>query len=282
MKENASLLLDRARTIVGDGNVLIDDAALDRYGRDETERLCFPPTAAILPVDTDQVSKIMELASRHKIAITPRGGGTGLSGGALPVCGGWVLSLERMNRIRRVDRENLVAEAEAGVTTADLHGAVEEVGLFYPPDPASRETCLLGGNIAEDSAGPRSCKYGSTRRWVLSLEAVLADGRTITTGGDNRKDVAGYNLTQLLIGSEGTLAVVTAATVRLIAKPAATLTLGLVFDRLADAAGSVTRLFRHGHDPSACELIDRPALESVAKIVALPAELRGRGGDAVD
>ena len=249
---------------------------LDQYGRDATETFCFPPQAAVLPSEASQVQTLMRFATRHRIPVTPRGAGTGLSGGALPVCGGIALSLERMNRIRSVDLRNLCAEAEAGVITGDLQRRVEEDGLFYPPDPASRDSCFLGGNIAEDSAGPRSCKYGSTRKWILGLEAVLADGSRIVTGGANRKDVAGYNLTQLLVGSEGTLAVVTAATMRLISLPRHTLTLAAPFPTLESGAAAIEEIFRRGFDPAACELIEEFALAVVEQALEVPPALSAK------
>ena len=260
---------------LGADKLLVADEALERYSRDETEDLRFLPAAVALPVSTEEVQTVLRFAFEHRIPVTPRGAGTGLSGGALAVAGGIVLSLERMNRIREIDARNLVAVAEAGVVTADLQNAVEAVGLFYPPDPSSRESCQLGGNIAEDAAGPRSAKYGTTRRFVLGLEVVLADGSRITPGGKNRKDATGYNLVQLLVGSEGTLAVVTAATLRLLAKPAATLTMILPFPTLEGAAGAVERIFSAGFDPAACEIAERAALAAVGRVEALPRELAG-------
>lgn len=258
---------------LGPGSFSVADEARERCARDETEDLRFLPAAVALPISTLEVRSILRFAHEHRIPVTPRGAGTGLSGGALPVRGGIVLSLERMNRIRDIDRRNLVAIAEAGVVTADLQRAVEEVGLFYPPDPSSRDSCQLGGNIAEDAAGPRSAKYGTTRRYVLGLEAVLADGSLLATGGKNRKDATGYNLTQLLVGSEGTLAVVTAATLRLLARPAATLTMILPFPALEAAAAAVERIFSDGFDPAACEIAERAALAAVARVESLPREL---------
>ncbi len=258
---------------LGPEGLLSSVEARERYGRDETEDLRFLPDAVALPASTAEVQTILRFAHEHRIAVTPRGAGTGLSGGALPVAGGLVLGLERMNRIRELDRRNMVAIAEAGVVTADLQRAVEELGLFYPPDPSSRESCQLGGNIAEDAAGPRSAKYGTTRRYVLGLEAVTADGSLLETGGRNRKDATGYNLVQLLVGSEGTLAVVTAATLRLIAKPAATLTMILPFADLEAAAAAVERIFNDGFEPAACEIAERAALAAVSRIEALPREL---------
>jgi len=260
---------------LGPGVLTTAAEARERCARDETEDLRFLPEAVALPASTAVVQRILRFAHEHRIPLTPRGAGTGLSGGALPVQGGIVLSLERMNRIREIDRRNLVAVAEAGVVTAELQRAVEAVGLFYPPDPSSRESCQLGGNIAEDAAGPRSAKYGTTRRYVLGLEAVLADGSLLTTGGKNRKDATGYNLTQLLVGSEGTLAVVTAATLRLLARPAATLTMILPFAALEAAAAAVERIFSDGFDPAACEIAERAALAAVALVEPLPRELAG-------
>jgi len=260
---------------LGPGTLTTEAGALEACARDETEDLRFLPEAVARPASTEEVQTILRFAHQHRIAVTPRGAGTGLSGGALAVAGGLVLSLERLNRIREIDTRNLVAVAEAGVVTAELQSAVEALGLFYPPDPSSRESCQLGGNIAEDAAGPRSAKYGTTRRWVLGLEAVLADGSRITPGGKNRKDATGYNLVQLLVGSEGTLAVVTAATLRLIAKPAASLTMILPFSSLESAAAAVERIFSQGFDPAACEIAERAALAAVARVEPLPRELAG-------
>ena len=260
---------------LGENGLLLDPERLEPYARDETERLRFPPDAVALPGELAQVQAVLRLAHERRLPVVPRGAGTGLSGGALAVCGGIVLSLERMDRIRAIDERDLVAEAEAGVVLADLQERVEARGLFYPPDPASRETCRLGGNLAEDSAGPRSCKYGTTRRWVLGLEAVLADGTLLATGSRCRKDATGYDLTQLLVGSEGTLAVITSATLRLIAKPRATLTAILPFPALESAAAAVERIFVEGIDPAACELMEEAALAAVGRTETLPAPLVG-------
>lgn len=256
--------------ILGAEGLRDDAVAQAAYGRDETEDLHFPPAAVALPESTEQVQGVLRMANACALPVTPRGAGTGLSGGALPVAGGIVLSLERMDRIRHLDRQNMVVEVEAGVVTGRLQEEVEAAGLFYPPDPGSRDTCQIGGNIAEDAAGPRSCRYGTTRKWVLGLEAVLADGEVIRTGSANRKDVAGYNLTQLLVGSEGTLAVVTAARLRLIARPSATLTLALPFPELEGAAAAVPAIFQHDIDPASCEILEAAALAAVAALRPLP------------
>lgn len=258
-----------------EGVLRLDDEARERCARDETEDLRFLPDAVALPTSTEEVQAILRFAHDARLPVTPRGAGTGLSGGALAVEGGIVLSLERMNRIREIDPRNMVAVAEAGVVTGDLQRAVEAEGLFYPPDPGSRDSCLLGGNLAEDAAGPRSAKYGTTRRYVLGLEAVLADGSLLQTGGKNRKDATGYSLLHLLVGSEGTLAVVTAATLRLLAKPKATLTMILPFSTLEEAAAAVERIFSEGFDPAACEIAERAALEAVGRLEPLPPVLAG-------
>jgi glycolate oxidase len=267
--------VDLLRATLGDGALFLDAERRARYAGDETEALAVLPDLVALPANADEVAAILRVAHAHRLPVVPRGAGTGLAGGALPVCGGIVLALERMNAIRAIDPRDAVAEVEAGATTGELQRRAEALGLFYPPDPASRDSSTIGGNLALDSAGPRSAKYGTTRRWVLGLEAVLADGTRIATGSRCRKDATGFDLTQLLVGSEGTLAVITAATLRLIAKPRATLTALLPFGSLAGAAAAVERLFAGGIDPSACELLEAAAIEAVARLEPLPDELRG-------
>ncbi|MEM9291862.1 MAG: FAD-linked oxidase C-terminal domain-containing protein [Acidobacteriota bacterium] len=268
--------LSALREAVGEDSVAVDENTLERCAQDYTEDLVFRPAAVLLPSTVEQVQSALRFATEHHLPVTPRGAGTGLSGGALPVHGGLVLSVQRLNRIRGIDTRNLTAEAEAGVITGDLQRAAAQHGLYYPPDPGSVDSCLLGGNLAEDSAGPRSCRHGSTRRWVLGLEAVLADGRLLRTGGANRKDVAGYNLTQLLVGSEGTLAVITAATLRLIHQPAATLTVAAPFPTLESAADAVAAIFREGFDPAACEMLEEGALAIVERSLRVPEALSGQ------
>ena len=266
-------VLDRLDAIVGPDGIRTDSPSLDAYGRDETEDLIARPRVVVLPRTPGEVAAVARVAFEARVALTPRGAGTGLSGGALPAMGGILLSLERLDRIREIDRENLVVLAEAGVVTGQLQEAVESVGLFYPPDPASRSLCQIGGNIAEDAAGPRSCRYGTTRRWVLGLDVVLADGTEIQTGGRTRKDVTGYSLTQLFVGSEGTLGIVTAATLRLIPQPRSRAVLALPFPRLESAAAAVAHLFRGGADPAACELMERRAIQLVERFTGIPAQL---------
>ena len=253
--------LEALRRIVGNEFVLTDPDSLKLASCDETEDLCFVPECVVRPRTAGEISEILRLASEEMIPVTPRGGGTGLSGGALPVHGGIVLLTDRLNEIIEIDRENLFATVEAGVITEAFQNAVEEQGLFYPPDPASRGSCFIGGNIAENSGGPRAVKYGVTKDWVYGLEVVLPTGEIISTGGKLLKNVAGYNLTQLFIGSEGTLGVVTKATLKLIAKPKFSIVLLAAYDDAFKACGTVSALFRAGLVPSACEFIERDAMQ---------------------
>jgi glycolate oxidase len=248
--------------IVGPAYVRDDQENRQKYGSDETEDLSFPPDLVVFPADAGEISRIFRVAGAYQIAVTPRGGGTGLSGGALPVHAGIVLSLERMNRILSIDTANLQATVQPGVTTQRLQEEVEALGLFYPPDPASRGTCQIGGNLAECAGGPRAVKYGVTKDYILELEAVLPTGEIITCGAPVLKNVTGYNLTQLLIGSEGTLAVVTRAVVRLIPLPRARQTLLVAFHSLEDAAAAVAAIFQAGITPSALEFMERAAVKA--------------------
>ncbi|HVS03495.1 MAG TPA: FAD-linked oxidase C-terminal domain-containing protein [Thermoanaerobaculia bacterium] len=262
--------LRQLRALLGDQAVLTAADRLEAYARDETETLRFPPEVVVLPRTAEQVAALLAYADRELLPVTPRGGGTGLSGGALPVRGGIALSLERLDRIRAIDGRDMVVEAEAGVVTGRLQEAVEAEGLFYPPDPSSRDSCQLGGNLAEDAAGPRSLLYGTTRQYVLGLEVALADGTLLRTGGRNRKDAAGYNLTQLLVGSEGTLGVMTAAVLRLLPLPGATLSLMLPFRQLDEAAAAVEGVCRASRTLAACELVERNAVRAVAAVMPVP------------
>ncbi len=249
----------------GPDHVHTDEDSIARHSRDETEDLSFPPEVVVRPASTGEVARVLRAASRWSIPVTPRGGGTGLSGGALPVHGGICLSLERMNRVLEIDVDNAMAVVQPGVITEVLQGEVEKVGLYYPPDPASRGSCLVGGNVAENAGGPRAVKYGVTRDWVAGLEAVLADGTVFTTGGKLRKDASGYNLTHLLVGSEGTLAVVTEVTLKLIPLPSHRRALVACFDDLDSAARAVLAVFAGGLIPSAVELMEGDAWRTGAE-----------------
>ena len=211
------------------------------------------------------MAAIVRLCAANGVAIVPRGAGSGYTGGAVPVQGGLLLSLERMNRILEIDEANLVAIVEPGVITGDLQDAVEARGLFYPPDPASLRLSSIGGNIAECAGGPRAFKYGTTKRYVLGLEAVLPTGEIVETGGKVVKNVVGYDLTQLLVGSEGTLAIITRIVLRLVPLPPVQATLRATFDRVEDAVAAVTEIVRARVVPAALELVDGESLEAVAR-----------------
>jgi glycolate oxidase len=255
-------LIQRLASVVGAEHVLADDEARALYGRDETEDFSFPPEVVVKPSTTQQVAEILKLANQHLVPVTPRGGGTGLSGGALPVYGGIVLSMERFKRIIEIDERNFQAVVEPGVITQVFQEECEKRGLYYPPDPASRGSSHLGGNLAECSGGPRAVKYGVTKDYVLGLEAVLPTGEVINTGGRVLKNVSGYNLTQLIIGSEGTLAVITKIIFRLVPLPRVKKVLLVAFNALEDAVAAVASIFQRGITPSALEFMERAAVRA--------------------
>ena len=260
-------LLEALTAIVGEAWVHADAEALSVYGADALKR-GHPPDLAVLPADTAEVAAVVRACVEHRTPFVPRGAGTGYTGGAVPVRGGVVISLERMNRILEIDEDNLVAVVEPCVITGDLQAAVERVGLFYPPDPASLEISSIGGNVAECAGGPRAFKYGTTKQYVLGLEAVLPTGEVVETGGKVVKNVVGYDLTHLLVGSEGTLAIITRIILRLVPKPPATATLRAAFASVADAARAVTGIVRRRVVPAALELIDGESLDAVARHLA--------------
>ncbi len=253
-------LIGSLKEITGADNVFYDTESLEAYSHDETEDLSFPPQVVVKPDSTEQVSAILKLASAENIPVTPRGAGTGLSGGCLPLHGGIALSLERMNRILEIDTTNFICVTEPGVIVQTLQEAIEEKNLFYPVDPASRGSCFIGGNVAENSGGPRAVKYGVTKDFVLGLTAVLPNGDIIKTGGKLYKDVTGYNLTQTLVGSEGTLAVITEILLKLIPLPSLHLMLMIPFPSLEQAAKTVSAIMSAGIDPSALEFMERDAI----------------------
>src|SRR6266545_3151718 len=206
------------REAVGAVYVRSDAPALERYGVDALG-ISHLPDLVVIPANTQAIAAVARLCHEHRVPLVVRGAGTGYTGGAVPTCGGVVLSMERLDKILEIDEANLLAIVEPNVITADLQRAVERVGLFYPPDPASLEQSSLGGNVAECAGGPRAFKYGTTKRYVLSLEAVLPTGEVVRTGSKAVKNVVGYDLTQLLVGSEGTLAIITQITLRLLPQP---------------------------------------------------------------
>src|SRR5512139_133873 len=235
---------DDAAQIVGPSHVKRDAETCDRYGTDSLKQ-GRPADLVVLPGSTSEVAAIAEMCDRARVPLVVRGGGTGYTGGAVPVEGGVVLSLERMNRILEIDEANLLAVVEPHVITGDLQDAVEKVGLFYPPDPASLRQSVIGGNVAECAGGPRAFKYGTTKQYVLGLEAVLPTGEIVETGGKSVKNVVGYDLTHLLVGSEGTLAVITKIILRLIPRPPVRSTLRATFPDIESAAAAVDHIIRH-------------------------------------
>lgn len=256
--------LTHLRSLVGDEHVRTDEHTRLAYGTDALKRGA-PADAVVLPGSTADVAAVVRLCADQRIPIVPRGLGTGYTGGAVPLRGGIVLALDRMNRIIEIDEHNLIAIVEPNVVTGDLQDAVEALGLFYPPDPASLRQSSIGGNVAECAGGPRAFKYGTTKQYVLGLEAVLPTGEIIETGGKVVKNVVGYDLTHLLVGSEGTLAIVTRIILRLIPKPPVQATLRACFASVEGAVAAVSNIVRARVVPAALELVDAESLEAVAE-----------------
>jgi glycolate oxidase len=253
--------------LLGKENLISSGKDLSVFGSDETEDLCFPPELVLFPETAEQIAKIMAYCNREAIPVTPRGAGTGLSGGALPVFGGVVLSIKRLNRILDIDLRNLQVTVEPGVITQVLQDAVAEKGLYYPPDPASRGSCFIGGNVAENSGGPHALKYGVTKDYVLNLEVVLPDGTLIWTGANVLKNSTGFNLTQLFVGSEGTLGIITKIVLRLIPQPGPNVVMLVPFRSAEKACEAVSAVFRKGITPSALEFMERDAIDFTLKFV---------------
>ncbi|MFL5763826.1 MAG: FAD-binding oxidoreductase [Bacteroidia bacterium] len=260
-------VLKQLEDIVGSKYVLSDNENRRNYGHDETEELVFLPEAIVKPASAAEVSAILKLANEFLVPVTPRGAGTGLSGGALPVHSGIILSMERFNKIIGIDVRNLQATVEPGVINEVFQNAVKEKGLFYPPDPASKGSCFLGGNVAESSGGPKCVKYGTTKDYILNLEVVLPTGEIIITGANTLKNSTGYNLTQLMVGSEGTLGIATKIIVKLLPLPKYDLLMLVPFRSLDEACAAVSEVFRAGFTPSALELMERDALDWVSRYV---------------
>ena len=231
-----------------------DQAQLSHYGHDETEDFVFPPELVLIPETTAQVSTIMRYCHEHAIPVTPAGARTGLSGGALPLYGGVLISMEKFNKILNIDTDNLQVVTEPGVITEELQLAVKEKGLFYPPDPASKGSCYIGGNVAENSGGPKAVKYGVTKDYVLNLEVVLPNGEVIWTGANVLKNATGYNLTQLIVGSEGTLCIITKIVLRLLPHPTHDVLFLVPFYNASTACEAVPAIFKAGIIPSGMEL----------------------------
>lgn len=253
------------RNIVGNDYASTDKELLTRCASDETEDHVFMPDIVVSPANTNEVSQVLKLCNQHEIPVTPRGGGTGLSGGALPVNAGVVLLMDRFNKIINIDEANLQATVEPGVITEVFQETVKEKGLFYPPDPSSKGTCFLGGNLGENAGGPKAVKYGVTRDYVLNIEVVLPNGEVIWTAANVLKNSTGYNLTQLLCGSEGTLGVITKIVFKLRPYPKRDVTMLVPFTTAEEACRAITAIYMTGVAPSGMEYIDRDSMMYTAK-----------------
>jgi glycolate oxidase len=263
----ARAAIDRAKgeleRRLGPSKVLTSPDACATYAEDDSDVQGRPPDVVVLAASADDVAATLAVAEACEVPVTPRAGGTGRTGGAVPMAGGIVLATHALARIKDIDRDNLVAVVEPGVVTGELHATVEREGLFYAPDPNSLESCMIGGNLAENAGGPRVFKYGATRDWVLGLEACLVGGRVVRTGKRTVKGVTGYDVTSLLVGSEGTLAVFTEATLRLVPKPSALATALALYGDVRQAAAAVTAIVGAGVVPRCLEMLDSATLDAV-------------------
>lgn len=266
-------MLKQLTEIVGKKNVSADKIDLLHYAYDATQSM-YLPDFVVFPENTEQISHLLELCTEYRMPVVPRGAGTGFSGGSLPISGGVCLSMEKMNRILEIDTENLTACVEAGVINYDLQQEAERLGLFYPPDPSSYKYCTVGGNVAENAGGPRAVKYGVTKNYVLGMELVFPTGEIVISGSKNMKDVAGYNLKDLMIGSEGTLAVITKLFLKLIPLPPYRSVLQAIFSDMKEAAQTVSSIIANRIIPSALEFIDGPCIRAVEDYlhIGLPEE----------
>jgi glycolate oxidase len=256
-------ILKAIQSIVGDDAVITNHADLEKYSHDETEDLHYYPEVVAKPKSPGEVSALMVLCNEHLIPVTPRGAGTGLSGGALPIMGGLVIAMERFNQVLAIDEQNLQATVEPGVITEEFMNRVADKGLLYPVDPASKGSCFIGGNVSHGSGGPRVVKYGTIREYILNLEVVLPSGEIIWTGANTLKYASGYNLTQLMIGSEGTLGIITKIVVKLIPRPTVDALMLASFASIEAACAAVSGVFRAGIVPSALEFMERKGVEWV-------------------
>ncbi len=251
------------RSVVGEEFVITSGDGLAKYAKDETEDLRFPPEAVLKPANTEEISRIMRYCNEKSIPVSPRAAGTGLSANSLCIYGGVMLTIERLNKIINIDEQNLQVTTEPGVITEQLQNAVKEKGLYYPPDPSSRGSSFIGGNVACNSGGPRAVKYGVVKDFVLNLEVVLASGDVIWTGANVLKNSTGYNFTQLFVGSEGTLGIVTKIVLKLVPHPKYTLVMLAPFPSMEKAAAAVAATFQAGIIPSCMEFMERDAIDWV-------------------
>ena len=260
-------ILQKLTQIVGESFIFTDLETRNHYGHDETEDYVFPPSVVVKPANAKEISEILKLANEFKIPTTPIGARTGLSGGALSIYQGIGLSMERLNKIIEIDEQNLQVTVEPAVITQVMREAVSEKGLFYPVDPSSMGSCWIGGNIAENSGGARAVKYGVTKDYVLNLEVVLPNGEIIWTGANTLKNSTGYNLTQLMVGSEGTLGVITKAVLKLLPKNNHNVLMMVPFYKAHEACEAVSAIFRAGIVPSALEFMERDAIDWTVRFV---------------
>lgn len=260
-----SEFISQLNNLMGEAFVLTQQSELAPYAQDETEDLTYFPEVVVKPQTAEEISQVLKWCNQYQVPLTPRGAGTGLSGAALPIYGGLLLSMERFNSILEIDEQNLQACVQSGVITEVFMNAVEEKGLYYPVDPSSKGSCFLGGNVAHGSGGPRVVKYGTIREYILNLKVVLPTGEIIWTGANTLKFASGYNLTQLFIGSEGTLGIVTEIVVKLIPKSAQNVLLLASFTSNEQACEAVSAIFRAGITPSAVEFMERKGVEWVMK-----------------
>ena len=261
-------IIKELQTIVGRENISTTKADRICYSYDATQQ-SFLPEVVVHPGSTQEISSIVKLANREQVPVFPRGAGSGFSGGSLPTKGGIVLCTERLDKILLIDEENLIATVEPGVVTEQFQQAVEKVGLFYPPDPASLKFSTLGGNVAECAGGPRCVKYGVTKDFIIGLEVVTPTGDIITTGGPTMKGVVGYDLTKLLCGSEGTLGVITRIIIKLLPLPEAKKTMLVMFSSIDGAAQAVSAIIRDKIIPTTLEFMDGRTLECVRQATDL-------------
>jgi glycolate oxidase len=256
-------ILDQFKQVISESRLIYAVEDLEIYAHDETEDLRFYPEVVALPETPEEIAALIKICNAHQIPVTPRGAGTGLSGGSLAINGGLMIAMQRMNKIIEIDERNLQATVEPGVITETFINTVAEKGLLYPVDPASKGSCFIGGNISHGSGGPRVVKYGTIREYVLNLQVVLPSGDIIWTGANTLKYAAGYNLTQLFIGSEGTLGIVCKAVLKLIPKPSQDILLLASFASNEEACEAVGAIFRQGIIPSALEFMERRGVEWV-------------------
>lgn len=263
----SAAVMSELRSIVGEQYLLTGEPHLRAYGHDETEDLLYLPEAAAIPANTEEVSRLMRICHEHSIPVTIRGAGSGLAGGALPVYGGLVISMKRLDRILNIDQRNFQVTVEPGVITEVLQNTLRAQGLFYPPDPSSRGLSFIGGNISTNAGGPKAVKYGVVKDHVLNLEVVLPTGEVIWTGANTLKNSTGYNLTQLIVGSEGTLGIVTQIVLKLQPHPTQSLLMLAPFQSAESACAAVAAIFEAGVTPSGLEFMERNAIDWAVRYV---------------